>query len=73
MRLIDADALAGKMREGQQTSKMKVWSLLINYAPTVDIVMCKDCDLKGDDGFCFIVEDYPDDDQFCSWGERRTE
>lgn len=33
--LIDKKELAKKMREGQRTSKMKVWAILTELAPTV--------------------------------------
>ena len=36
-----------------------------------EIVRCKDCGVIDDHGFCHIVEDYPDIDNFCSWAERR--
>lgn len=34
-RLIDADILAKNMREGQQTSKVKIWGILTKMSPTV--------------------------------------
>lgn len=45
----------------------------VNDAPTVDavpVVRCRDCE-HWDDTWCDINEDYFEDDDFCSYGERK--
>lgn len=39
-----------------------------------ELVRCKDCKYKGDDGFCPITDCYDfDDEDFCSKAERKEE
>ena len=50
---------------------------VMDYAPTVDaveVVRCKDC-FHFWDGVCKAHNDviYVDDNDFCSWGERKDE
>lgn len=41
----------------------------------VPVVRCKDCKNKGNEDFCPLLSmaQYTEDDDFCSYGERRTE
>ena len=77
MRLIDADAIAPKL-EGKFNQDY------VRYAPTIDavpVVRCKDCIYyeTGKDylPYCNHVDggisDYPRADDFCSYGERRSD
>ena len=53
----------------------------VEAAPTIDavpVVRCKDCRYWDDDGRCNgikngLVVDYTDEDDFCSYGEKRDE
>ena len=85
MRLIDADALVKetlKRIDGIHDAQMGVIALAvverIKKAPTVaDIVRCKDCRHRYEEGDCTHyywcrINDRPiDDTDFCSWGERK--
>ena len=69
MRLIDADALI------KSTDKEIVHMWEIALAPTVDavpVIRCKDC-VYFWDGVCTAHTDAicTDENEFCSWGERR--
>ena len=78
MRLIDADAL---QKEYQKEHGKRL--LLIDVAPTIDaveVVRCKDCKFgvyeKGRGIYhirCEILEFLFQDDDYCSYGERREE
>ena len=39
----------------------------------VPVVRCKDCKYKGDEDFCPLLSmaQYTEDDDFCSYGERK--
>ena len=78
MRLIDADALMDKITSETIFIKDGLWvSKIIADAPTVEIVRCKDCRHKYEEGDCTHyywcrINDRPiDDTDFCSWAERR--
>lgn len=69
MRLIDADAL--KIPSEEMIAKM-----IINSAPSIDIVFCKECchkDIYKGELFCRIHTDDVKADDFCSYGEREGE
>ena len=78
MRLIDADAL---QKEYHKEHGKRL--LLIDVAPTIDaveVVRCKDCKFgvyeKGRGIYhiiCEILEFLFQDDDYCSYGERRQE
>lgn len=83
MRLIDWDKVLEWMHRQKETTEQ--WSMRIaieNYVddmPTVDaveVVRCKDCIHRMEDGMC-EYKDYrvavQDDNDFCSWGERRED
>ena len=86
-RLIDGDALIAWIKGSQQmTSKMKSIICYIKTMPTIDaveVVRCKDCrhnpkytrDYMYGLCVCCCEDDQyswtPEDDDFCSYGERR--
>lgn len=85
MRLIDADTLRKEVEKDRDASDMpKMWYQGVEYAinhiihaPTVDaveVVRCKDC-FHFWDGVCKAHIDviYVDDNDFCSYGERRKD
>ena len=79
MRLIDADAFIDDLYEHEFSNwcdKDEV-STLVNEAPSIDIVRCKECkwrdkDNQGED-YCTYVKGLADinDESFCSYGERK--
>ena len=82
MRLIDADALK-EYATGGVTSVVLLTLAEIDNAPTVDavpVVRCKDCKYNsehkaiGEDGlWCDYWAIDPDENDFCSYGERRED
>ena len=83
IRLIDANALKAELEnELYMTDSTKAaFRSIIHKTPTVDaveVVRCKDCKHRFD-GLCAMesVGGYPwndtKDDDFCSYGERKTE
>lgn len=88
MRLIDADALAMHYTDWQLSSDEEERDVIeeairaIDNAPTIDavpVVRCKDCKHNNErhaltDGgvWCEYWGTDPDNDDFCSYGERRT-
>ena len=51
----------------------KAW---LNDAPSIDIVRCKECKWRDNIGCALEIvddSDKPKDDDFCSYGERRTD
>ena len=74
-RLIDADALELDTEWDEYQDGFTSYSQLqIDTAPTIDIVFCKDCKYRG--GWkCWmrnnIARRFPQDDDFCSYGERK--
>lgn len=82
-RLIDADELLKDnihIVGGIRTTSGKIQNIdaiqtsAIENAPTVDaveVVRCKDCEHYCDGTWCDINEDYFEDDDFCSYGERK--
>ena len=44
---------------------------VIENAPSIDIVFCKECKRFGDEGWCFWRDVAIKADDFCSYGERR--
>ena len=75
-RYIDADAL----KENRWVSDCLevVWVKDIDSAPSIDIVFCKECKHRYDDGWleprwtCDYLKDMRlKDDHFCSYGERK--
>lgn len=78
MRLIDADAL---QKEYQKERGKRL--LLIDVAPTIDaveVIRCKDCKFgvyeKGRGIYhirCEILEFLFQDDDYCSYGERKED
>ena len=56
----------------------KAFKRLVEYAPAVDaveVVRCKDCMWQGREDDCPLLSltSYTDPDQYCSYGERRTD
>lgn len=84
MRLIDADKLLNdgiRVRccfndDGLIMVPMRDVRKSIQNAPTVDaveVVRCKDCKGMNEDKFCCAWEGFVRDDDFCSYGERKTD
>jgi hypothetical protein len=83
MRLIDADALKEKIDNiwnGRSLSFLGAKILaMIDHEPTIDaveVVRCKDCRYRKKVGtlyYCELDEFNVQDEDFCSWGERREE
>lgn len=80
-RWIDADALSEKIDniwDGRPLSSLGARILtMINSAPSIDIVRCKECAVYMTDGyasgcgFCGFHHSVVEADDFCSYGERR--
>ena len=75
MRLIDADGFIGKF--AMSPLVQEAIRKALNHMPTVDaveVVRCKDC-FHFWDGVCKAHIDviYVDDNDFCSYGERRKD
>ena len=75
-RYIDADALIAKMptvMDMQDTYlpiHFKEW--LIDEAPTIYIVRCKECKYyEAEEDWCYWRDEAITADDFCSYGERR--
>lgn len=73
MRLIDADTL--KIPSEEMVAKM-----IINSAPSINIIWCKECkhhfyDESNDCKMCYIHEygEIWEDNDYCSYGEREVE
>lgn len=68
MNLIDKDILL-------QRINTQFWSEIeniINSAPSIDIVRCKEC-IERDDDWCMYWQNVINPDDFCSYGEREGE
>lgn len=78
MRLVDADELKHRMETVEMfglKGLMKVAIGMVTESPTVDaveVVRCKDC-TSFYSGWCCDYGIHMDDNEFCSWGERRTD
>lgn len=84
-RLIDADKLKQaicvdyyehytKYHDTDQNQLIDMVIDDIDELPTVDaveVVRCKDCEHYCDGTWCYINEDYFEEDDFCSYGERK--
>ena len=69
-RYIDADALTEKVSEYyENTSKVKMFMILVKTTPSIDIVQCKECK------WCMTcLNPYSEnDDDYCSYGERKDQ
>lgn len=84
MRLIDADALLDKAWDADTrigyVQVVDVGDIL--EAPTIDLVRCRDCKHRYDDGYCevwgdsfYYWEEFDEvpEDMFCGHGERRED
>ena len=84
MSLIDADALKLDVLQTEVAFGntwvgyiLKEIRSIVDEAPTVDIVRCKDCKHYRTRwyGFCDLIGNeniHREDDDFCSYGERKT-
>lgn len=79
MKLIDADALIEAM-QGWDWQELYLpihfKELIIDEAPTIDavqVVRCGDCRNRPPEGYCDFYLDGMQDNDYCSYGERRTE
>lgn len=78
MRLIDADALIDRLDTDEYGMRLPkavagLTKVLIDDAPSIDIVRCKDCKYWVSDGGalmkCDIHKDPTVPDHYCSYGE----
>ena len=73
MRLIDADALKETIdREIFRHETIDHVFQIIDDAPSIDIVRCKEC-TERDDDWCMYFGYIINPDDFCSYGEREGE
>ena len=88
MRLIDADALMDNVYESHHenphtlakdramhTHEHNLFLIMISHAPTIDavsVVRCKECKTYSN-GTCWIMRGKMKPDDFCSYGERRSD
>lgn len=79
VRLIDANKLKahyawwkGGGREMTMDEAKSDFDTIIDLQPTVEIVRCKDCK-HFNDGDCTELPKLASENDFCSWGERRTD
>lgn len=73
----------GSDAEVQELNDWELFRNMVNNAPTVDaeiVVRCKDCIYWQDNNNGYphkdckwVCEETPDADDFCSYGERRTD
>ena len=77
-RYIDADAFIDDLYEHEFSNwcdKDEV-STLVNDAPSIDIVRCAECeysDIYDDEMFCRLRTDDVKADDFCSYGEKKSD
>lgn len=87
MRLVDADALIPMMKYSTLDNEIGVFPIKIGFdaikgviddAPTIDaveVVRCKDCIHYESDGgammICNVTDMVCDNDDYCSYGERK--
>lgn len=76
MRLVDADALSKLVGEPIEVFLRRLDLKLPPTVDAVEVVRCKDCIHRMKNGMC-EYKDYSvvaqDDNDFCSWGERRED
>lgn len=78
MRLIDADKVAEAIAWLDEYDFVIQHDVMecIDKQPTVEVVRCKDCIHRMEDGMCEYKDHrvvVQDDNDFCSWGERRED
>lgn len=80
MRLIDADAIAGEMRDYWHYNALWIQAKVIRNAPTIDavpVVRCENCRWWYGETEkqrpCTKHNTYFEPDDYCSYGERREE
>lgn len=81
MRLIDADALWKDFELApDEWAKGRTIAAYISAAPTIDavpVVRCKDCRYRKETErvvpHCIISGEQTDEEDFCSWGDRRCD
>ena len=71
---IDAEWLLNFVAEFPDHYTLTVGNLraVINDAPSIDIVRCKEC-VEYDDDWCMYWQNVINPDDFCSYGEREGE
>ena len=81
-RLIDADILFDAMEKTEwydNADRDEIAERLIMDAPTIDIVRCRECRHRnercgmGEHRWCEILNMSTTPDDFCSYGERKSE
>jgi len=72
-RYIDADALAKEIKQDIADAGLTERFVFyrINEAPSIDLVLCKECKKRKKNKFCLEHKRYEKNDNgFCSYGER---
>ena len=74
-RYIDADALIKEIKQDIADNGLteRFVYYRIEEAPSIDIVRCKECRWYKDFDGCFFSTAEVDEDDFCSYGERKGE
>jgi hypothetical protein len=78
-RLTDANALLAEVVKAQALEPDKAIAKIITLiteaerVDAVEVVRCKDCVSYGGNGWCFEHDTCMEENDFCSYGERRTD
>ena len=77
-RYIDADALIDRLdfcvKEGMGSKIAYTFKHIVDEAPSIDIVFCKECKYKDEIvNYCYENDRDVNADDFCSYGEREGE
>lgn len=80
MRLVDADGIQYDqlLNTGNKEHPLE-WAVSrsrIDNMPTIEVVRCKDCIHRMEDGMCEYKDHrvfVQDDNDFCSWGDKKDE
>lgn len=79
MRLVDADEIKKRERDVVLANGAKhrcFDTTLLVEMPTIEVVRCKDCIHRMEDGMCEYKDHrvfVQDDNDFCSWGDKKDE
>lgn len=76
-RYVNADAIKGKAWKAESEACFYALEDVVSVtdideAPSIDIVRCKECKRRKENGFCLEHNRYEKNDNgYCSYGERR--